>query len=126
MLAFAGACRDEAPPAIATGRFVRARLGPERQLLGLVPDRSPAGVVFQRQPDGRAGLAVAGMGFTRGDVVFWGGRRMDTTFSSSRLLTVPIPADALATPGDVAVTVESTVDPAAPKLVATFRVLPKQ
>lgn len=92
--------------------------------MGLIPDSAPAGVVFQRQPDGRAGLAVVGMGFTKADVVHWDGRHLDTMFSSSRLLTVPIDADLLERPGDHAVTIESSVDPSEPKLEMTFRILP--
>ena len=118
------ACRDDPHPSIAPGRVVRARPGPERQLLALVPDRAPAGAVFQQQPDGRAGLAVVGIGFTRADVVSWGGRRLETTFSSSRLLTVPIPPELLAKPGEFPVEIESSIDPDAPKLSARFRVLP--
>jgi hypothetical protein len=117
-------CRDVPAPSVDAGRLVRARPGPERRLMALVPDHAPAGVVFQKQPDGRAGLAVVGMGFTRADVVRWDGRRLDTTFSSSRLLTVPVPLELLAAAGEHAVTVESSMDAAEPKLTTTFRILP--
>ena len=46
---------------------------PERALLALIPPQARAGEIFQRQPDGRAGLAVLGTGFTPGDVIPFGG-----------------------------------------------------
>ena len=110
------AARD---PVIAPGRIRDAGTG--RRLVALVPPEARAGEVFQRQPNGKAALAVLGVGLTRGDVVHWGGRPLETTYASSRLVTAAIPPELLASPGDVPVTIESSADPSLPKLRGTFR-----
>ena len=103
---------------------MQARPGPQRSLVALIPAGARAGEPFARQPDGRAGLSVVGTSLTRGDLVYWGGRRLDTTFVNSRLLTASVPPELLALAGEVEVRVESHVDPALSKLRATFRLLP--
>ena len=108
----AAACRDAPLPSVGTGRIARARADAERSLLALSPAQTRAGEVFQRQPDGRAGLAVVGTGFRPGDEVRWGGKPLPTTFAHSRLLTATVPADWLSVPGPVEVSVEAPSDPA--------------
>ena len=95
-----------------------------RRLVALVPAEARAGEVFQRQPNGRAGLAVLGSGLTRGDVIHWAGRPLETTYASSRLVTAAVPAELLARSRDVPVTIQNSLDPSLPALHATFRLLP--
>ena len=126
LLVLAACARREAPdPSIAAGRLHRAHPGPTRAITALVPAEARAGEVFQRQPDGRAALALLGTGLSLGDEIFWAGRRLPTTFGSSRLLTATVPADLLVEPGDIEVIVANAADPSRPKLRATFRLLPK-
>ncbi len=119
----AAACsrREERNPVIAPGRILRARPAAERSLLALIPSEARAGEVFQRQPNGRAALAVLGTGFTSTDVIFWDGHALGTTFGSSRLLTATLPPELLATPREIQVTVESQDSPKLSRLSATFR-----
>jgi hypothetical protein len=124
MLLAACACRDAPLPSVATGRVTRARPDAERSLRELVPHEARVGEVFQRQPDGRAGLAVVGTGFTRGDEIRWGGRPLPTTFAHSRLLTTSIPAEWLSVPGPVEVSVENPADPTRRPVTAVFRLVP--
>jgi hypothetical protein len=77
-----------------------------------------------RQPNGEAELIVIGTGLTRGDTVLWNGRALKTNFGSSRALGADVPPALVASPGDVDVTVEDTLDPARPKLRARFVVKP--
>jgi hypothetical protein len=90
----------------------------------LVPGECRVGEVFRRQPNGQAELVVIGTGLTRGDTVLWNGRTLKTNFASSRALSVDVSPSLLASPGDVDVTVEDTLDPARPKLHAHFVVRP--
>jgi hypothetical protein len=117
------ACREREDPAIAPGRVVRAEGRPERSLLALIPREARAGEIFQRQPDGKAALAVLGTGLTPGDVIHFGGRALPTMAANSRLLTASVPAELLATPGDVEVTIANPADPRLPPLHATFHLL---
>lgn len=117
-------CRADPRSFVGTGRISRARGGPERALLALSPALARAGEAFQRQATGESALAVLGAGFSRGDVIFWGGRPLRTTFAHSRLLTAIVPTELIEKPGDVEVTVENPADPALARLRATFRLLP--
>lgn len=123
LLSVCCACRERPRFSVAAGRIVRARPDAARSLLALIPDRARAGEVLQAQPDGRAGLSLLGTGFSRGDVVSWGGRHLSTTYGHSRLLTATVPAELLARPGEVEVTIENAADPSKTKLRATFRLL---
>lgn len=126
LLLAAAACR-EAPdrdPSIPPGRLSRARGEPGRTLLALAPGQARAGEVFQRQPDGSAGLTVLGTGFARGDVIHWNGRPLSTAYGSSRLLTAAVPAELLARPGEAEVTIENSADASLSRLRAAFRLLP--
>jgi hypothetical protein len=116
-------CRGRDDSGIAPGRIVRAHGRPERALLALVPPEAFAGEIFQRQPDGKAALAVLGTGLTPGDVIHFGGRALPTTVANSRLLTAPIPPELLARAGDAEVTVANPADPSLPVLHATFHLL---
>ena len=122
-LVVAPSCREREDPRVAPGRIVRAQGRPERTLLALIPPQARAGEIFQRQPDGRAGLAVLGTGFTPGDVIRFGDRVLPTMAANSRLLTASIPPELLARAGDVEVTVANPVDPSRPALRATFHLL---
>ena len=119
------ACRNEPIPQVSPGRVARAEGGAERSLLALVPNRSRAGEIFRRQPDGQAGLILLGIGLTRGDAVSWNGYPLKTTFGHSRLITAAVPAELLATPGDVEVLVEDAMTPSRTKLRAVFRIAPQ-
>lgn len=123
LILLACACREESSPQIRAGRLVRTRVEPGRSLLALEPRQTRAGEVFGRQPDGAAGLVVLGKGLTRGDVIRWNDRPLKTTFGNSRLITAAVPPELLASPGDVAVSVEDSIDPSRRKLRATFHVL---
>jgi hypothetical protein len=126
LLALAGSaagCREAPLPSIPSGRVARARADAERSLLALSPREARAGELFQAQPEGSAGLAVIGTGFTPDDEVCWGGRPLPTTFAHTRLLTATVPAEYLAEPGPVEVSVEAPADPSR-RLTATFRLLP--
>jgi len=116
-------CREREDPRVAPGRILRAHGRPERALLALIPPQARAGEIFQRQPDGKAGLAVLGTGFTPGDVIRFGGRALTTMAANSRLLTASIPPDLLAREGEIEVTVANPGDPNVPVLRATFRLL---
>jgi hypothetical protein len=116
--------RQERDPVIAPGRVSPASGEAARRLLALIPAESRCGEIFQRQPDGRAAIAVLGTGFTRADVVSWGGRPLDTTYGSSRLLTASLSPELLARAGEVPVSVASSVDATVPALKAAFRVRP--
>jgi hypothetical protein len=118
------ACREAPLPSVGTGRIARARADAGRSLLSLSPPETRAGHVFQRQPDGSAGLAVVGTGFRRDDEVRWDGRPLPTTFAHSRLLTTTVPAAWLSAPGSVEIAVQSPSDPSGPRLTTTFRILP--
>jgi hypothetical protein len=118
------ACRETPDPAIAPGRLVRRQPGPVRTISALVPSEARAGEVFQRQPDGRAALAVLGTGLAQGDEIFWDGRRLPTTYGHSRILTATLPAELLAEPGDIEVTIRNAADPSKTALRATFRLRP--
>ena len=122
VLLVAAACtRREAPdPSIAQGRLHRAHPGPARAITTLVPAEALAGEVFQRQPDGRAALALLGTSLAQGDEIFWAGVRLPTTFGSSRLLTATVPEELLAEPGEIEVTVANAADPTRPKLRTNF------
>ena len=123
-LLFLAACREEVPPQIPEGRFVRRDGGSARSVLALVPEQCGVGEVFRRQPNGQAELVVVGTGLTRGDVILWNGRPLKTNFASSRALSVDVPPALLESPGQVDVTVEDTLDPTRPKLRAHFVVRP--
>ncbi|HEY7113115.1 MAG TPA: hypothetical protein VIA45_09315 [Thermoanaerobaculia bacterium] len=123
ILLAASGCGDREQPRIAPGRIVRADGRPERSLLALVPPQARAGEIFQRQPDGRAALAVLGTGLTPGDVIHFAGRALPTAAANSRLLTAAIPPELLARAGDVEVTVSNPNDPSQRALHATFRIL---
>ena len=122
-LVAAPSCREREDPRLAPGRIVRAHGRPERALLALIPPQARAGEIFQRQPDGRAGLAVLGAGFTPGDVIRFGDRALPTMAPNSRLLTASVPPELLAQAGDVEVTVVNPADPSRPALHATFHLL---
>ena len=124
LLVAACACREEPPPAVGPGRILRARRDAARSLLALLPDHARSGEVFQAQPGGNAGLALLGTGFSRRDVVSWDGHPLETYFANSRLLTVVVPPELLARPGEVEVTVESPADAELSKLHAVFRLEP--
>ena len=124
LLLAACACREQASPAVGPGRILRARRDAARSLLALVPDHAGAGELFQAQPDGKAGLALLGTGFSRRDVVSWDGHPLGTYFANSRLLTVLVPPELLARPGEIEVTVESPSGAGLPKLRAIFRLEP--
>jgi hypothetical protein len=117
----ASACREEPAPAVATGKILRVRADSARSLLALVPSEARVGEVFQRQPNGRAALAVLGTGFAASDVIYWDGHPLGAFFGNSRLLTATLPPELLEKPGDVEVTVASPVDPKLSRLRATFR-----
>jgi len=123
-LAASAACRESALPAAGSSRIVRARADAARSLLALIPDHTAAGEVFQEQPGGRSGLAVGGTGFTRDDIVSWGGRALPTTYGHSRLLTAQVPPELVAWPGDVEVAVESPPAAGRNRLRAIFHVRP--
>jgi len=119
----ASGCGDRADPRIPPGRLVRGGGRPERAIFALVPPQARAGEIFQRQPDGRAALAVLGAGLTPGDVITFGGRALPTACANSRLLTAAIPPDLLARTGDVDVSVANPADPGLPALHATFHLI---
>jgi hypothetical protein len=119
------ACREEAPPRIPAGRVVLRPGGSPRSLLAVVPEECRAGEVFRRQPNGRAELIVVGTGLTRGDAVLWNGRPLKTSFGSSRALGAEVPAELVASPGEVEVTVEDALDPTRPRLHGRFVVRPR-
>jgi len=120
-----GGCREETAPRIAEGRLVRREGSSARSLIALVPAECRAGEVFRAQPNGNAELVVVGTGLTRGDAVLWNGRPLKTNFGSSRGLSVDVPPALVASPREVEVTVEDTLDRATPKLRARFVVRPK-
>jgi hypothetical protein len=120
-----GACQEEEAPRIAEGRLVRRKGGSARSLIALVPGECRAGEVFRAQANGNAELVVVGTGLTRGDAVLWNGRPLKTNFGSSRGLSVDVPPALVASPGEVDVIVEDTLDRARPKLRARFVVRPK-
>jgi hypothetical protein len=124
LLGAAGGCRESALPVPGSSRIVRARADASRSLLALVPDHTAAGEVFQEQPGGQSGLALLGTGFTRDDVVAWGGRALPTTYGHSRLLTAQVPPELVAWPGDVEVTVQSPPADGRKPVRATFHVAP--
>ena len=121
---FAAGCREQAPREIPRGRLVRVGGQADRSLRALVPEECLAGVVFQRLESGEAALMILGTGLTRADTVFWNGQALRTGFGHSRLLTAAVPPVLLDTPGRVEVTVEDTIDPARPKLRASFVIRP--
>ena len=123
ILLAASGCGERGEPRIAPGRIVRAGGRAERSLLALVPPQARVGEIFQRQPGGRAALAVLGTGLTPGDVIHFGGHALPTTAANSRLLTAAIPPELLARAGDVEVIVENPADPTLPALHATFHIL---
>lgn len=123
LLLAAAACRDAPLPSVGSGRVARARADAERSLLALAPSEAPAGELFQLQPEGSAGLAVVGTGFSPDDEVCWGGRELPTTFAHTRLLTATVPPEYLAEPGTIEVSVESPSDPSR-RVAAKFRLLP--
>ena len=127
VLLAACSCRqDTAPPRVSAGHLGRAHGEPGRTLVGLIPSEARAGEIFQRQPDGHAGLAVLGTGFERGDTVRWAGKPLETTFSNSRFLTASIPPELLASAGEVEVEVETPSDPSRPRVRTKFRLLPPE
>src|SRR5262249_34866381 len=99
-LAGAAACRDAPDPTIAPGRVVRANGRPERALLALLPGEAKVGEIFQKQPDGRAAVAVFGTGFAPGDTIYWNGRALATA-GGGLVLTAPVPAELLERPGAI-------------------------
>jgi hypothetical protein len=113
-------CREQKPPEISAGRMVRAEGALERSLVTLAPDHCRAGEVFGRLPGGESELILTGTGLTRNDAVFWNGRPLRTYFASSRTLSAAVPPEVLQTPGSVEVTVGDPMDPARPRLRATF------
>lgn len=115
--------REDRDPMIAASGVTPPPGQLARTIFGLIPKESRCGEVFQRQPDGRAALAVLGAGFRHGDVIHWMGQPLPTTYGNSRILTASLAPALLARDGEVAVTVESSVDPALP-LRARFRVHP--
>jgi len=118
------ACREESVPRIPDGRIVLREGGSARSVLALAPSECRVGEVFRRQPNGQAELVVLGTGLTRGDAVSWNGRRLKTNFASSRALSVDVPPELVASPGEVDVTVDDLLDPMRPKLHARFYVRP--
>ena len=123
LLVLAAGCREQAPPEIPAGRLARVDAR-ARSLRALVPDRCRAGVLFQPLPQGEAGLLVLGTGLKRSDTVLWNGHPLKTTFGLSRVLTAVVPRERLASPGQVEVTVENTLDRSSAKLSARFEILP--
>ncbi len=118
------ACREQTAPEIPTGRLTRAGGEAVRALRALVPEECRAGEVFGRQPDGDAALVILGTGLTRGDVVFWNGLPLKTTFGHSRLLTAAVPTRLLESPGRVELTVENALDRSRTSLRGSFRIAP--
>ena len=118
------ACRERPLPSVGPGRVLRARADAARSLLALAPDHARTREVFQAQPNGTAGLALLGTGFAPGDVVSFGGRRLETTFGGSRLLTVQVPPDLLARPGEIEVSVEGPPGSERARLTARFHLEP--
>jgi hypothetical protein len=115
---------EQALPRIAPAEVTRAPRG-DRKIERLHPASSRAGQSFNRQPDGQSALAVAGVGFEKGDVVFWNGRPLTTTFANPSLLTALVPPDLHREPGDVAITVRNPGDPASEEVRGGLRLLPR-
>ena len=118
------ACREEAPPRIPAGRLLRSEGNAARSVRALVPKECRAGELFRKQPSGHAELLVVGTGLTRADAILWNGQPLKTSFGSSRALGADVPPELVASPGEVDVTVEDTLDSARPTLHARFVIRP--
>jgi hypothetical protein len=80
--------------------------GPAPSITALHPEATPAGEIFNRQPDGAA-LAVTGSGFRPGTAVLFGGVRLRTFPGGEDRLSALVPTGLIARPGEVEVVVEN-------------------
>jgi hypothetical protein len=116
--------REQQPvPRVAPAEVTRAPRA-TRKIERLHPASSRAGQGFNRQPDGQSALAVAGAGFEKGDVVFWNGKPLVTTFADPNLITALVPAKLLEKPGEIVVTVRNPADPESIEVRQAFLLLP--
>ena len=102
------------------GRLERRPGGEARSLLALVPPECRVGEVFRPQPNGHAELVVMGTGLSRDDAILWNGRALPTSYGSSRTIGADVAPALVASPGEIEITVEDTLDPSRPKLRARF------
>ena len=67
----------------------------------LSPNRSPAGVKFNEQPNGQAAIAIMGSNFEPDSIVYFDDQPLDTTFGNSDLLTAIVPNNFIDMPGRI-------------------------
>jgi hypothetical protein len=76
------------------------------ELTALHPPRALVGERFNRQPNGRAAIAVAGKRFTSDSVIYFGDDPLDTVYGGEGLLTAFVPDEFIARPGELHVSVK--------------------
>jgi hypothetical protein len=121
--------RAAAPPSPVPARAVTASATAPvagRRIVQVFPTSVVAGRGFQVQPSGASAVAVKGEAFARGDVVFWNGTRLATTFGGATLLTALVPSQLYAAPGKVVISVRDPADAASAELKAGITVLPRR
>jgi hypothetical protein len=73
----------------------------------LYPANAAAGLAFNRQPDGRNAIAVAGSNFSPGATVLFDGRPLETTYGNSALLSAIVPKELTVRASTIAVTIRN-------------------
>ena len=81
-------------PAVTTSQSAQ-----QVKLISLHPDETAAGVVFNIQKDGGAGLAVKTEGARNTTAIVFAGQRLDTVFGGETLLSTEVPAALYSKPG---------------------------